>query len=324
VQRNHPKLIEPLPEVAIQAIVNNTFGDNARILLCEELTGGLFNTSYHLVTSDPDLDMVLRIAPSDKSRLLSYEQTMMMAEPVIYAMLRDAGIPVPRVFAYDSSGKIVPRDFIFVEYIEAECMDSPKIPSEAKPLLLRQLGSYLAMIHGIQGYQFGWPTEDGDIRGHQTWSEVFSFMLNEIIICCATHGIISKADVSKIETTFGTHRSLFEMVGEPRLTHNDIWAPNILACEEGGWHIAAIIDADRAMFADREFESALWWTPEPQFWDGYGKTLDPSPEARFRRKIYELYFNLWQAFAFKVQIWNPAWHESFRQRALNILKELTS
>lgn len=317
-------MVEPLPEVMLYAIVHHTFGENARILSYELLSGGLFNTSYHVLISNPDLDIVLRVAPSARDRMLSYEETMMGTEPVIYAMMRDAGVPVPRVLAYDTARRVIPRDFICMEYVSAERMDSPVIPVQAKSSLLRDLGKYLSLIHGIQGSEFGWPTENGGIRGHPNWSEVFAFMLNEVTVKCATHDVISKADVSRIEIAFGACRYLFDKVSEPRLTHNDIWEPNVLVRKNDKWHIVALLDADRAMFADREFESALWWNTESAFWDGYGTRLDPSPEAELRRKFYELYVNLWQAFAFRVQISHPDWCDSFRRKALKILEELSA
>ncbi|MCL6630943.1 MAG: fructosamine kinase family protein, partial [Armatimonadetes bacterium] len=135
---------------------------------------------------------------------------------------------------------------------------------------------------------------------------------------------ISKADVSRIDIAYGACRYLFDKVSEPRLTHNDIWEPNVLVRKNDKWHIVALLDADRAMFADREFESALWWNTESAFWDGYGTRIDPSPEAELRRKFYELYVNLWQAFAFRVQISHPDWCDSFRRKALKILEELSA
>lgn len=98
---------------------------------------------------------------------------------------------------------------------------------------------------------------------------------------------------------------MFEMITESRLIHNDIWSPNVLVHKkDGDWHIAAIIDADRAMFADSDFEFALW-DADQSFYKGYGSQLDESADAVLRRNFYELYMAMFCTWAYRVQIWKP-------------------
>lgn len=61
-----------------------------------------------------------------------------------------------------------------------------------------------------------------------------------------------------IAAIFIKNKDLFDQVTRPVLVHNDLWEANVLVHQENGeLNIAAIIDGDRSMFADREFEAIL-------------------------------------------------------------------
>lgn len=92
---------------------------------------------------------------------------------------------------------------------------------------------------------------------------------------------------------------------EPRLVHTDLWPGNILICTDTPTpQFAAIIDADRALWGDPDFEfSSIRWTYEEEsFWKGYGRELSQSPEARIRRGIYTLLNRLWNTYVFRLNI----------------------
>ena len=278
-----------------------------------QVDGVQFNTCYHVRISNPDVEAILRIAPPDEKPLFSYERTMMSAEPHIYDMIRAAGVPMPEILSLDLSRTASSRPFMFVKFIDSVRLNDPSIPQSAKPGLQRELGRYTSMIHGITGTRFGWPEADGGIRGDESWASVFIGLIEEMRNRLVDAEIISADESMRIGDVLESRRDIFDMIREPRLVHNDIWAPNVMVHErDGEWRIAAILDADRAMFADREMEYAVWdWDDaDTSFHEGYGMPPDRSPEGDFRRLFYKLYLFMFCAWAYRVQIWKPDEYES--------------
>jgi len=176
----------------------------------------------------------------------------------------------------------------------------------AKPVLLREMGEYTARIHAITGDRFGWPTANGAIRGSNRWSEVIQGLFDEIGKRCVDARLMSQTAAAALLHKVTASHALFDACTEPRLVHNDLWEPNVLVANQGDEYvIAGIIDVDRAMFADREFDFVLW-SQNPHCKAGYGMSLDPAPEATFRRQLfYALCMFLFCTWAYGVQINKP-------------------
>jgi fructosamine-3-kinase len=299
-----------LAEAEIAALVAAAFGEQARVRSCRPLPGGLFNTSYELWIDHPVLHVMLRAAPTDQDALHAFERQMMRREPAIAHLMSSAGIPVPEILWIDSSRRVVPRDCIFLRYIDGVPLSHPSIPAQAKPRLFRQLGEYARRLHGIRASAFGWPMDDG-IVGSGTWDVVFGGWLRAIADQSRLHDVLADDDLGRMERLLCRDAELFRQVDQPCLVHNDLWEPNVLVKEtQSGWTIATIIDSDRAMFADREFEWNLWWWNYADFHAGYVIAVDPSRQATRRRQWYELTVRLLIAYVFGAQ-----YHDRAKQDA---------
>lgn len=65
--------------------------------------------------------------------------------------------------------------------------------------------------------------------------------------------VLTKSAAQLIATLWDRQTGIFTNKIKPALVHNDLWEPNILVRPGAdGWHIAVLIDGDRAMFADPE------------------------------------------------------------------------
>lgn len=317
-----PQLIEPISDEQLLAIVRSAFGAHASMDFRARTEGGQFNTAYRIRTTNPSAEFILRVAPSSCKPLFRYERRMMMAEPRIYDLIRNAGVPMPAVLACDGSGSAIDREFNCIEYVDAVPLNHTSVPEDAKPGLMREVGIYTARIHSIASDQFGWPLADGSIAGGTSWAEVFGDLLGETCSACESAHVLTDEEASDVMGTFARNQDAFDACTEPRLIHNDIWAPNVLVRKsEEAWEVAAIIDADRAMFADREMEFIVW-EADPHFLEGYGMPLDESPEAVMRRAFYSLYLYLFCAWAYKIQIWRPDEQASIQTHALGCLREV--
>lgn len=318
-------LVEPVSEADLVAILRVSLDIGIELVQHRQLTGGLFNTSYYIETQHPNHEIILRIAPSEQKHntLFDYEKTMMTAEPAIYKLMREQGVPVPDVLAIDATGRVIPRHVILLRYIDSIPMNDSTIPDDAKPALQKQLGAYLRQMHTITHEQFGRVQPDGEVIGDASWRVVFGDMLAESIRHCREHHLLEPETLSQAEEYFAAHAAVLDdFTIRPALIHGDMWDANVLVTRNGTGEleIGAIIDVDRAMFADYAFEAALWYDTS-DFHAGYAHKLDDSPSAQLRRKLYTLYQNLFHVFVFGIQIPVPEEVKHQRESIHNLLKQ---
>ncbi|WP_340401445.1 aminoglycoside phosphotransferase family protein [Paenibacillus sp. FSL H8-0079] len=310
-------------------LVDNNFGTATIVKNFALLQGGLFNTTYRIQLENASYtDVILRLAPqrgemvagSASDPLFSFERTMMAAEPVVYEYYRNAGIPAPNIIACDDSGSIIPRTYMFMEFIPSKQLDHSSISETDKERLYHQLGAYTAIMHQIEGASFGWPQGDGSIKGSDQWSEVLHSFAEETALKAAQAEYMPGVG-EEITAIFMKNKDLFDQVTRPVLVHNDLWEANVLVHEENGeLNIAAIIDGDRSMFADREFEAILS-TESVAFHEGYNCALDPSAEGQARRLAYRILSSYFNAYVHEYQVNQPEDGQKYRQRTLDLLEQ---
>ena len=89
------------------------------------------------------------------------------------------------------------------------------------------------------------------------------------------------------------YQALLDAIDTPRLLHADLWDGNVLVRPmSSGWEVAAIIDGDRALYGDIDFEFASGWMMTDAFFDGYGARPAETPECQRRRLLYKLLYEL--------------------------------
>ncbi|WP_145319130.1 phosphotransferase family protein [Paenibacillus xylanexedens] len=310
-------------------LVEKSFGSDTIVKEFGLLQGGLFNTTYRIQLEHASYtDVILRLAPeraehsdtSVRDPLFSFERTMMAAEPVVYEYYRKAGIAAPNIIACDDSGSIIPRTYMFMEFIPSKQLDHSSISETDKERLYQQLGVYTAIMHQIEGTSFGWPQGDGTIKGSDHWSEVLSSFAEETALK-ATQAKYMPGVGEEIAAIFMKNKDLFDQVTRPVLVHNDLWEANVLVHEkQGELSVAAIIDGDRSMFADREFE-ALLSTQSVAFHEGYDRPLDSSVEGQARRLAYRILSSYFNAYVHEHQVNQPEDGQKYQQRTLDLLEQ---
>lgn len=336
-QKQHSGLHSPISAKVIHSLVYRHFGDHVVVKQFGLLQGGLFNTTYRIQLEHTAItDVILRLAPeyiqplqptnekgeqlTERDPLFSFERTMMAAEPVIYEHYRVAGIPAPEVLACDDSAQDVPRTYMFMAFIPSVQLDHASIEEKDKNHLYTQLGMYTAAMHRIEGASFGWPQADGTIRGSEHWSEVLLAIADETSKKAAQIDFMPGVG-EKIMAIFEQNKALFDQIKQPVLVHNDLWAANVLVHgKQGEMSIAAVIDGDRSMFADREYEAILN-TDSAAFHAGYGRPLDSSPEGQARRLAYRLLSSYFNAYVHQHQVDQPEDGRIFEERTLDLLEK---
>lgn len=291
------------------------------------MDGGLFNTTYLLSLSDGGR-YVLRAGPVNRQLLLPFELRLFLSEAAVYRLCRERGIPVPVVTvsvlpderADDNS--LDYRGYIITEYIDSLPMTSELISPDEKSVLRRELGEITARFNSIEGTRFGRVcnvsgTADG---GYTRWSD---WLESEFAAACGairSYQVFSERELDKFLQLPEKYRGLLDEVTTPRLVHADLWEGNVLVTPDKK-HIAAIIDADRALFGDVGFELAGGWNDTPEFYSGWGEP--PSGiDYETRRLIYLALYRLTDTYVYFAEYADPESGTQTRNKARAAVEHL--
>ena len=290
------------------------------------LTGGLFNTTYLVDTADFG-KTVLRVGPVNRHLLLPYEHFLMEAETEVYSLLGRAGVPCSEVLAADWSKNLIDRDLMFVKYIPSSAMHETALTEEERERIKAEVGAAMRIYNGITGEKFGRPYDILHGGGFERWSEALGKELDEFVRVCAPTGLFTEAEFREIRALFGAARPIIDEITVPCLTHTDLWEGNILVKtdSDGNHSFAAIIDADRALWGDADFEypcMAYWTMNSPAFGKAYGRTPDKGSHATIRRLLYDLLMKIWAVYIYECEYNQPENRKREYQGSLRIMEEL--
>ena len=318
--------------VLFQAEPEKTLREAARTYLGEELTtsrilsGGLFNTTYRLETATKTA--ILRLGPVNRHLLLPYERNLMAAEGDILQLLKRKGIPTSDILALDFSHKLFDRDVMVVDCLDAVCLSTVEVDKEIERRLCREAGVHTAAIHSITASDLPVPHKKpfgryaNVIVGHggTTWKEAILLEVSQWRSLAEPAGIFTSTELDTIENTFLRHSAVLDAITTPHLIHGDLWYGNILVDKDR--NLAAMIDGDRALFGDPEFELATGWIISDSFLEGYGKGLDPSADAVLRRRLYTLLLRLEDCYILFCEYSNPDAGQELKQWILEEINNL--
>lgn len=288
------------------------------------LTGGMFNTTY-LVETEGYGKVVLRLGPVNRHLLMPFEHRLMEAEAHVYALCAARGIPASEVLAMDGSKKRIDRDFMFVRYIPAQSMYGMALNPTDNERICRDIGMATAKLHAVTAPRFGRIAEVKNGGGFPTWSGALLHELDGWETVGRPAGIFTEVELAKIRRLFEKAAPCLDQIREPHLVHTDLWKGNILIRTAGGKpQFAAIIDADRALWGDPDFEfsSIRWAYAEKSFWAGYGPAPSQTDENRIRMGIYNLLNRLWNAYVYACEYNQPEPAEGERAEARKQMEEL--
>lgn len=290
----------------------------------QRLTGGLFNTTY-LVETVKHGPVVLRLGPINRYLLMPFEHRLMETEEYVYGLCEKYGVPASQILVVDTSKRLIDRDFMFVRYIPSKPLSEIVLEPQDKAYICREIGVATAKLHGIRASQFGRIVEVRDGGGFNLWSEALFHELREWERVSVPTALFGETEHIQIRQLFEKAVPYLDEMTEPRLVHADLWPGNILIrTDTSKPQFDAIIDADRALWGDPDFEfSAIRWTyTEESFWEGYGRELSKKPEARIRRGIYNLLNRLWNTYAYSCEYNQPENTISEQYEVRNQVEEL--
>jgi len=269
-----------------------------RLTASERLTGGLFATTFR-VTLDDGRRVVVKTAPTDTGRLLTYEHDLLRVEALVYGLAD--GRPellMPTVLHTDFSRTILPGDVVVVSHLSGVPLNEAGLePGDPRTVRAEtELGAYLARQHTITGDRFGYPSSP-DLQA-ATWPEAFGRIVEALLADALRWGTDVPAD--EIRAAVARHEAALAEVTTPTLVHTDLWPGNLFIDPSSG-ALLGVIDPERAVWGDPLFDlvgaDAMWNGTSEHLLAGYAAQAGApwavdEPAAATRLLLYRMQLTL--------------------------------
>lgn len=294
----HSRTKVALDRADLETVVAEVLGTDSPVVRVEELTDGMFNTASAITLAD-GTEAVLKVAPPAGVPLLTYERDLMRAEIDFYQ--RVAGVvAVPAVLGTDLSRTRVPRDLFLMERLHGRPLRAVRrtLPTADRAAVQHELGALVGRLRAVTGTRFGYDRPDGALSA-DTWPEAFRLMMAAVLDDAARFGVRLPRSRDRVLALVDAATPALAGVREPVLTHFDLWEGNVFVVpHEGGHHIEAVVDGERAFWGDplAELVSTSLFTDPRRATDflaglaeATGRPLVFSPEVQTRLGLYRAY-----------------------------------
>ncbi len=285
------------------------------------LDGGMFNTTYLVAYGARRRRAVLRLGPVNRERLLGFERNLMRAEEYVYSVCHSLGLPCSTVLACDCSRSLIDRDFMIVEYIPSVVMSEAGLDAGRRRELYLELGGYLKRLHSVEGESFGFVSRILEGRRFSRWSEALCFEIEDFTARLESRGGLDAAEAKAVRAAYYGSAALLDEISVPRLLHTDLWEGNVLL-DRDTLGIKAVIDADRAVFGDPDFEFASPWGSVPPLREGYGLAWPPDEARERRMRLYLAFYLALEAHVGLTEYNNPDLYRDRKRQLMEVIASL--
>lgn len=316
------KIYKELKKEELNKIIENYFGMGIKFK--ERLiSGGLFNTTYYIEIPEKNKKVILRVGPVNRDLLMPFELNLMKDEEYVYKLCKNNKIPCSNVLLCDTEKKIINRDYMIVEYVDSKALSEIKISEDIENKLYYEVGQHISKLHSITSEKFGRVYDVSEGNGFSLWSEYLIDEVSKLSEKIRKFNIFDDEQLELFKSCIYKYKEILDEVKTPHLVHGDLWAGNILVeNKNNNFNIAAIIDADRAIFGDIEFEFANPWITNKHFIEGYGKELSSDIKSEIRKKIYSLLYSLIDSYVWYVEYDNNELGLENKEKSLKLVEEL--
>jgi fructosamine-3-kinase len=272
----------------LRRIARDWAGDAAEVESARPLDGGSINTTLLLTTTAGD-KAVLKISPHRVN-------TEYRREAHQLDLLRELGLPTPKVYQIHTADLDRPDSFMLMEYVDGVDLHAAQAqctPDEFDGLQ-RELADACVKLHGTTREQYGRVCQDNEQPTFDRWGEFYRHVYDPVLGECDKLHVIPAKTRKHIQKLHERIDRYIAHGDRPRLVHWDLWSNNVLAARngDGRWHLKAILDP-MCKFAHAEAELAymdLFKTCTPAFKQQYQQTFKLTDDYhRIRKPIYQLY-----------------------------------
>ncbi len=219
-------------------------------------------------------------------------------EKEIYELLAKTNIPVPKVYAYDSSKSIIDYPYMIMEKIEGNSLNDSfgSMDKKSKLEQISKMGELLAKIHSITFENFGEEFSDGKFNGQSTYNGFMQKYVKEILQKVKESKTLEESKIKRIQNYFNENKD-FDITPKASLLHGNFNYDNLLI--KGGI-IKGIVDWEWAKSMHNEEEVGIFiyrvLKEDKEFTEsfrkGYEKILKLDQAFDTRYKAYNLLYYL--------------------------------
>ncbi|MBR5932368.1 MAG: phosphotransferase [Treponema sp.] len=229
------------------------------------LGNGEFNSAYK-VTCDNGISYVLKIAPPEDAKVLTYENNMMKSEVFWYSKMHEkTDILCPKVYVSDFSKNIIKSNCFIMELMKGKPVWEMGLSEKEFDEVQKQKITMLTKIHKITNDGFGY-IQTGL---YASWYEALKNMALNLVADCKKLGYDTPYG-EKFVSLIDKYKNILN--GAPcRMVNFDLWDSNVLY--------------------NGETKKICWIDPERGFWgDPVADfiTLGPGPREPLSAKQKEL------------------------------------
>lgn len=293
------------------------------------LSGGMFNTTYHVSCKEENLDTVLRLGPINRHLLMRFEENLMEAEEYVYRLCKEQGIVCSEVLVCDTSRKWIDRDFMIVTYIPSVALCNAGLTEEEKVPIYQEVGRLAKKMHRITNQTFGRVSEILAGLSFSSWYEYLLSELRDIGGRIVRDGGMKPEALEKAVSVLEKYQKWLDEIKVPQLVHTDLWEGNILLDKRENRKVAAIIDSDRAIFGDPDYDLSCPWMTNEVFLEGYEVAENAfhgeefhAVKRRTRRELYQMIYHFLDAYVSLSEYNSQEGYQSHIKEAFAIMEKL--
>jgi aminoglycoside phosphotransferase (APT) family kinase protein len=310
----------------LAAVTRQAFGDRrADAATFTELPDGSYNAAFLVTLTDSDVDLVLKVAPDPRLRLLSHEVDLMRTEVDFYHRAGQTGVPVPEVVFADFTRTVLETDYVFLSRVPGAPLQTVKETLSEQELagVRSELAGITARLHAVTGPAYGYPLR-GSRSWQPSWRAAFGAMVDDILADARRLGTDLPASPDHVGALMHRHDEALDAVDRPALVHFDLWDGNVFVepAPAGGWRVTGLIDGERAFFGDPVAELVSLAllrdiADVPEVLAGYPMQL--TEDARLRLTLYTAYLYLIMGVEGVTRGFDSPEYAKYRQWVLDLL-----
>jgi fructosamine-3-kinase len=271
----------------LRRIVQDWAGSSSDLAEVKPLDGGSVSTTLGLSTTGGDR-AVLKITPHRVDRSYADEAAQL-------DLLRQVGVPVPRVYAAVIGDLDHPFSYILMEFVEGVDLSAVKgcCTGEEFDAVQAELAEVVLKLHSHMSTHYMRVVHD-EPKKFDSWAKCYRDIYDAIWHEVERSNVLPPKSRKTVARVHERLEALLAHGDVPRLSHGDMWSTNLLLRQDdaGKWHLAALLDPN-CRYAHCEAELAyleLFHTVTPAFLKAYQQAQRlPQEYHRVRKPVYHLY-----------------------------------
>ena len=274
-------LLDPAWEEFARSQVKAVLGGASTVVRLDPLQIRREQVVLLVTLARPQHQVVLKVAGQHAGTGRDFERTA-----AVIALARAAGVPVAAVLAVDVSYRAGPWRYLMLDHLDGVEWRQirPQLDERQVAAAHRQIAEAVLAVQSVRFDSFG----ELNARGEPSGTDLLDGLRHR--------AVLRIADMGRRELFFDLLdrvAGLFTGTEAPTLCHDDLHHANVIfRADGGGWHLAGLLDWDKAWAGPAESDVArmAFWDDMtgPGFWQVYRASVTAEEGQAERALVYQL------------------------------------